>query len=91
MKKDNSRHKDIDKSPQSKEDTGMPSTIEVIFLKIRALRKIRKNRSNISFEWFPKTLSNASREGDSGPMKKQFGDMHKHKNNLFHGKTIQHL
>ena len=30
MKRDNSRHKDISKSPQSKNDTVMPSIIEVV-------------------------------------------------------------
>ena len=30
MKRDNSRHKDISKSPQSKNDTVMSSTIEVV-------------------------------------------------------------
>ena len=30
MKRDNSRHKDISKSPQSKNDTVMPSTTEVV-------------------------------------------------------------
>ena len=47
--------------------------------------------ANRPFKWFPEEVSNARRQADEAPDKKQLGDTAKLKGNSFYGKMIENL
>ena len=60
----------------------------LVITKVHVLLKYIPSRP---FQWFTEEVSNARREGDSDPSKKQLGDTFKLKGNSFYGKMIEDL
>ena len=60
-------------------------------LKVTAIHKYLKYKSERPFSWFHEGISNARRAGDSDPAFKQLGDTYKLKGNSFYEKMIEDL
>ena len=60
-------------------------------LLVTKIYKYLSYRASRPFKWFPEEVSNARRQADEDPDKKQLGDTAKLKGNIFYGKMIENL
>ena len=60
-------------------------------LRLTAIHHLVEYEPGKPFSWFPEEVSNARREADKDPLKKQLGDVAKLKGNSFYGKMIEDL
>ena len=60
-------------------------------LKVTAIHKYLKYKSNQPFSWFPEGVSKVGHDEDNDPSLKQLSDTHKLKGNSFYGKMIENL
>ena len=60
-------------------------------LRMTEVHQLIKYKPGMPFSWFPGKVTNARREVDKDPLKKQLGDVAKLKGNSFYGKMIEDL
>ena len=60
-------------------------------LRMTEVHQSIKYKPGMPFSWFPGEVTNARREVDKDPLKKQLGDVAKLKGNSFYGKMIEDL
>ena len=53
---------------------------------LTTVHQLIEYESGMPFLWFPEEVTNARREADKDPLKKQLGDVAKLKGNSFYGK-----
>ena len=60
-------------------------------LRLTAVHQLMEYKPDMPFSWFPEEVTNARREADKDPLKKQLGNVSKLKGNHFYGKMIEDL
>ena len=60
-------------------------------LRLTAVHQLIEYEPGMPFSWFPEEVTNARREADKDPLKKQLGDVAKLKRNSFYGNMIEDL